>query len=142
MQHIDLIAGTEKVISIFGYWPSFHDAEVISFSVSRAFPGMASVNSAALTVHVRDYKQVGAGTSSYELVCCKSILIELVFHDVHNLSLSEFNHQNVIDSISLNYLDGVLIDVEVESVWGFGGVIQCKRVEVGRVTRLAIDIDK
>lgn len=134
--------GIEKVIEMLGCWPSFHDAEVISFSVSRAFPGIAAATSARLCVNVREYKTVGAGTASYESVCCKSVLIELVFHGLQNISLSGFNHQNVINSIDLNSPDGLLIDVEVDSIWGFGGVIQCASVAVGQVTLLMVDTDK
>ena len=30
-----LIEGSEKITEIFGYWPSFHDAEIINFHLWR-----------------------------------------------------------------------------------------------------------
>src|SRR5262245_55576174 len=32
------IPGAEKVVSIFGRWPSFHDAEVVRFVLERSDP--------------------------------------------------------------------------------------------------------
>jgi len=34
-----LIGGADKLVKIFGRWPSFHDAEMIEFSLSRSYPG-------------------------------------------------------------------------------------------------------
>ncbi|MGA8299415.1 MAG: hypothetical protein WB817_08010 [Terriglobales bacterium] len=30
-----LIVGSEKLITIFGYWPSFHDAEIVELNFWR-----------------------------------------------------------------------------------------------------------
>ena len=91
------IEGFEKVLAALGYWPSFHDAEIISFSLSRALPLEVGVSIAKLTVHVRQYAEVGAGTSEYELAIVKSVLVNFIFKGVSDLSLSELNHQNVIN---------------------------------------------
>jgi hypothetical protein len=32
---VNLIEGSQKITDIFGYWPSFHDAEIISFHLWR-----------------------------------------------------------------------------------------------------------
>jgi len=136
MESKKLILGAESVIEALGYWPSFHDAEVISFSVSRALPEIDQTTVAKLCVCVRQYEEVGAGTADYELVCCKCVLIELVFNDLHHLSLCDFNQQNVIDSIDLTCADSGLVFVEIVSIWGFGGVIRCTSVEVGQITNL------
>lgn len=41
MEYPTYICNTEKVTEVMGYWPSFHDAEVISFfsRSRRARPG-------------------------------------------------------------------------------------------------------
>lgn len=130
------IHNAEIVIQKLGCWPSFHDAEVISFSAARAAPGQAGKTSARLCVHLRQYKEVGAGTADYELVCCNSLLIELLFFDLKHLSIEDFNHQNVIQSIEFRLLESQLIEVEFESIYGVGGVIRCARVEVGDVASL------
>lgn len=130
------ICKTEKVTDALGYWPSFHDAEVISFSATRAAPGQAGKTSARLCVNVCQYKEVGGGTADYEIVCCKSVLIEILFTDLQFLSLEDFNHQNVINSIKFSRLENPLIEVEFESIYGVGGVIRCMNVEISDVTIL------
>lgn len=130
------ICNTEKVTDALGYWPSFHDAEVISFSAARAAPGQGGKTSARLCVNVCQYKEVGVGTADYEIVCCKSVLIEFLFTDLKFLSLEDFNHQNVINSIKFSRLENPSIEVEFESIYGAGGVIRCANVEISDVTIL------
>jgi hypothetical protein len=138
IKHID---GSEKVEKALGLWPSFHDAEVISFSVSRALPLDTNICFAKLVVHVRQYAEVGVGTAEYALAIVKSVLVNFIFKGVSDLSVSEFNHQNVINSIefkSTEALGAPSISVKVESIWGFGGSLQCNSVVVESVEELPI----
>lgn len=136
MEPAELIQGSERVIEAIGFWPGFHDAEVISFSVSRPLPGGNSVTVARLCVHYRAHEVVGAGTADFEYVCSKSLLIELVFSDIHDLSLIDFNHQNVLNSIDLKRLQDSSVVTEIVSIWGLGGSIRCTNVAVGELTDL------
>lgn len=136
MKPEDLISGAENVIETIGFWPSFHDAEVISFLVSRALPDQGSATIAKLCVHYREHDAVGVGTADFEYVCQKSLLVELIFSDIHDLSLTDFNHQNVLESIDLKRLQDLSILVEIVSIWGIGGSIRCNQVAVGAVTNL------
>jgi len=138
LKHID---GSEKVEKALGLWPSFHDAEVISFSVSREFPLDTNICFAKLVVHVRQYAEVGVGTAEYALAIVKSVLVNFIFNGVSDLSVSEFNHQNVINSIafkSTETLGASSISVDIESIWGFGGSLQCNCVVVESVEELPI----
>lgn len=136
MGRAELIDGAERVIEVIGFWPSFHDAEVISFSISRPLLDANLVTVAKLCVHYREHEAVGVGTADLEYVCRKSLLVELIFNDIHDLSLSEFNRQNVLDSIDLKRSQDSTIVAELVSIWGFGGVIHCSHVAVGEFTDL------
>jgi len=127
MQATQFIVGTEAVVDALGYWPSFHDAEVVRFSAERALPVEVGNTLARLVVHVRQYATIGEGTVQYQQVLRKSVLVHFLFKGVSELELSEFNHQNVIDSITITQPGGANapLRVEVESIWGFGGVFQC-----------------
>jgi len=138
MDTTKLIHGSEKVIEALGAWPSFHDAEVISFSLSRALPVAAKSQVANLSVHVRRYTEVGAGTADYDLVITKSILVNFSFHGLSDVSISEFNHQNVIDSIKFTPAENGGIIVLVESIFGFGGELVCRTVSIGSVQELPV----
>jgi hypothetical protein len=136
MGSADHIAGSEMVEEALGYWPTFHDAEVISFSADRALPLTKGYTVARLAVHVRHYETVGEGTAQYEQVLRKSLLVRFVFNGAREFELSGFNHQNVINSITVSRLEanegeGLLVDVE--SIWGFSGTLRCSSVAVEAV---------
>ncbi|MFJ4145240.1 Imm50 family immunity protein [Pseudomonas sp. NPDC089734] len=132
----ELIHGVERVIEAIGFLPSFHDAEVVSFSVSRHLPRSDSPTVAKLCVHYREHEMVGVGTADLETVCQKSLLIEFIFSDIHELSLNDFNHQNVLESIELKRAQDSSILVDMFPIWGFGGIIRCADVAVGEITNL------
>ena len=136
MKPEELISGAENVIEAIGFWPSFHDAEVISLLVSRGLPDQGSATIAKLCVHYREHDVVGVGTADFEYVCQKSLLVELIFSDIHDLSLTDFNHQNVLESIDLKRLQDLSILVDIVSIWGVVGSIRCNHVAVGELTNL------
>jgi hypothetical protein len=58
-----------------------------------------------------------------------------------DLSVSEFNHQNVINSIEFKSAESLGtpgFSVDIESIWGFGGSLQCNSVVVESVEELPI----
>ena len=127
------ISGSEKVIAALGYWPKFHDAEVILFSAARASPFKTGDTVGHLNLNVREYIPVGEGTAQYEQVCSKNLLIRLVFHEIRDVEISGFNHQNVIDSITFSRTqinDRTNIVVEIEPIFGLGGLFCCSSVAV------------
>jgi hypothetical protein len=133
MENIEHISGTDQVVESLGYWPSFHDAEVISFSAERALPFNHNETVARLAVHVRQYKTVGAGTSNYEQVLYKSVLIKFSFKGACELDICDFNHQNVIDAINVTSIESndlANLLVSILSIWGFGGTLRCQSAEV------------
>jgi len=136
MESVEHIIGTESVIAALGYWPSFHDAEVIAFSAERALPFKRDETIAHLAVHVRQYESVGEGTAQYEQILRKSILVRLAFKGACDFDLSDFNHQNVINAITVSasgVSESAGLLVNIESIWGFGGSLRCQSVEVEKV---------
>jgi len=128
------ILGTEKVISAFGSWPCFHDAEVISFSAERELPVRKGATTARLAVHVREY--------DYDIKKTKSVLIRFLFKGACDFEINGFNHQNVIDSIEIAHLDAddpANLKVDIESIWGFDGSLRCEVIEIETVEVLPIE---
>jgi hypothetical protein len=127
------ISGSEKVIAALGYWPKFHDAEIILFSAARALPFKKNDTAGHLHLNVRQYTPVGEGTARYEQVLSKSVLIRFAFNEIRDVEISGFNHQNVIDSITFLRIqidDRANIFVEIESIFGLGGSLCCASVAV------------
>jgi hypothetical protein len=131
----------EKVEAALGYWPTFHDAEVISFTAERALPFKSGFTLARLAVNVRRYETIGQGAAQYEQVLRKSVLVRFVFNGACEFELSDFNHQNVINSISVTRAEGneaAPLQVDIESIWGFGGTLRCSSALVEAVEVLNI----
>jgi len=130
------IVGTEKVQAALGHWPTFHDAEVISFSAERALPFKSGHTVARLAVHIRYYETVGEGTAQYAQVLRKSVLVRFVFNGACEFELSDFNHQNVINAISVTRVEeneATPLLVDIESIWGFGGTLKCSSASIETV---------
>ena len=134
------IPGTEIVLSELGWWPSFHDAEVIHFSLSRGAAPEQRKSEAQLEVQVREYETRHAGTAQYELALIKNVLIRFAFTGVEELQIEDFNFQNVINSLAIRRESGEpesRIRVEVESIYGFGASFFCATARVASVSRLS-----
>jgi Immunity protein 50 len=140
MATIPSIPGTEEVLSALGWWPSFHDAEVIHFSLSRGATPDAKKSEAELDVQVREYEPRHEGTGQYELVLIKNVIIRFAFAGVEEVQVEDFNFQNVINSLAIRKEAGEAgerIRVEVESIYGFGATWLCRSAKVAGVSRLA-----
>lgn len=137
-QHIN---GSEKLIDAWGDWPSFHDAEIIQCSFERAFPVEFGCNITRLLIHLRQYISIGENTADYQIIQTKSVLAKFVFSSVSDLELSDFNHQNVINSFTVSpiFKDnkiGLLVDIE--PAWGLGGFFRCTEATLESVEVLPV----
>jgi len=141
MHSSEHIRGSEKLIAVFGEWPTFHDAEVVLFSAERAIPVKVGDNIARLVIHLRSYASKGEGTANYQMVLTKSVLAKFVFALACDLELFHFNHQNVINSFTVSPFqttEPANLSVKIESIWGFGGSFHCSNVELESVEILPI----
>ena len=139
MTTLPSIPGTKEVVSALGWWPSFHDAEVINFSLSRGATANAKKSEARLDVQVREYEPRHEGTAQCELVLIKNVIIRFAFAGVQNVQVEDFNFQNVINALHIQpeATEGQpRLRVEVESIYGFGPTWLCSSAKVASVSRL------
>ena len=81
---------------IYGYWPSFHDAEVHSISMDRdqiLFDDVSDVR-IGMVVHYFEMTREVKDNGCFGLI--KHHLIQFEFSNVGDITLSGFNHQNAI----------------------------------------------
>jgi hypothetical protein len=142
MQAPAAISGADALLAEFGgKWPYFHDAEVIRFAVERSEAPEDFEVVATLRVHLRRYESRGVGTVDYHQALVKSVVVDFKFGGVEDLSVSDFNHQNVIESISFSDGEGgAPISVEVSGIYGFEGGWRCKTASVAGVSREACEV--
>jgi len=132
-----LIVGSEKLTTIFGYWPSFHDAEVLELHFWRGNiqteKGIYDFPVLTLTIHVWELtKEVDP--HGY-LILRHHTLTRLRFYDVHNFEMQGFNHQNAMMELVLtreqrNEGPSPYFAVRVVAAFGMGASFKCLRVEV------------
>ena len=78
------IKGAEHLISVFGKWPSFHDAEVLTVTLNRDLPSLV------LQIFIFETTREVDRRGCYKRD--KQRIVTLWFHDVQDLVLEGFNH--------------------------------------------------
>ncbi len=122
-----LIANADRLTSITGTWPSFHDAEVQSLSLDREGP--------TLFVRIFCFELDRSETDSSG--CFKRsahCLVTFRFSRVEDLRADGFNHQNVLSSILFNEAAGGL-QVTLEGIFGLTATFRCSEASVEEVIR-------
>ena len=137
MQTPRMIQGATALLAEFdGEWPNFHDAEVLRFAVERAAVVDVGEVVVSLAVHLRLFDACYVGTVNYHPALVKSVVVDFRFTGVEDLSMSNFNHQNVLEGIAFSESEGgTPISVEVTGIYGFEGGWRCRTVEVAGVSR-------
>lgn len=132
-----LIQGSEKLTNIFGYWPSFHDAEVLELYLWRGYvePDKDSYIFPVLTIKVHVWELTTEVDSNGYLVRRHHTLVTLKFRDVEALKIDGFNHQNAIFGMSIVQCEresnaSPYFAVELEQSFGIGSTFKCLGIEV------------
>jgi hypothetical protein len=134
MEETDRIAGAEQVVPVFGYWPSFHDVEVLWLRLDRRAHGDGCYGpTLEALVHVFEITSEVGADGCY--VLRHHVLVHLRFRDVVELRLDGFNHQNALMGLTLTdlrdrQLEHVLWEVRFDSAYGLDASFQCYDVEV------------
>lgn len=124
------IEASQKLTMIFGRWPSFHDAEVIEFSLRR---DEASAVILTTIVHLWDMTSEVDQKGFY--VLRNHTLVTIRFHDVEDIKMEGFNHQNVIFGLEILEEEpsrGIppSFTVSFDPSYGIDAAFKCTRIEV------------
>jgi hypothetical protein len=132
--NVDRIAGAEQLVALFGYWPSFHDAEVLWLRLDRRAHGDGYYGpTLEALIHTFEItSQVGADGC---YVLRHRVLVHLRFREVVELRLEGFNHQNALMGLALTDLrerqmERVRWAARFHSAHGVDASFQCYAAEV------------
>jgi hypothetical protein len=147
MQNIQsFIEGSKKLTDIFGYWPSFHDAEVIELTLWRGDvePEASRYIFPVLKARLHVWELTKDVNSKGFLVSKHHTLTTLRFHDVNEFRMEGFNHQNAILGLSITRQDRSegptpVFAVHFNPAHGMGASFICSRVEVVDAVRCSND---
>ena len=118
--HLQEIPGSAELHDWFGYWPSFHDAEIISLHLNRKGPSSLCVHTWEMTKEVdeRGY-----------YVLAKHVIVEFTFEGVSDLDVSGFNHQNVIFGLDVEKMESGF-QVNLSGCYGIEGSITAGKISL------------
>jgi hypothetical protein len=118
------IRNYQAVIDHFGYWPSFHDANVMSYTGPA--PGRDTVD---LVVHT--WEMTPEVDSKGYYVLRKHVLITFRFTGVHHASLDDFDSGNILFGMAITRPESdVSIRVELDSVMDMSGAFSAESAEI------------
>lgn len=132
-----LIVGGEKLTKVFGYWPSFHDAEVLVLHFDRGDiqndKGVYKFPVLTLKIHV--WELTREVDSKGYLVCRHHTITTLNFCDVSDFQMQGFNHQNAMLGLSIKSQHrsegpSPYFAVELDPAFGMGASFKCLQIEV------------
>lgn len=86
------IQGAGALIEWFGYWPSFHDAEVLSVELNRSGTSRIRIHTWEMSREVDD--------KGFH-VPRKSVVVTFVMDDLNQVRVEGFNHQNVLMGLAV-----------------------------------------
>jgi hypothetical protein len=132
-----LIVGSGKLTNIFGYWPSFHDAEILDLHFWRGDiqTDKGVYNFPVLTLRVHLWELTNKVDPKGFLILQHHTLTTLRFYDVNDFQMQGFNHQNAMMRLAVSSeqrTDGPspYFAVVVEPAFGMEASFKCLRMEV------------
>jgi len=129
------ISGSELVTQVFGYWPSFHDAEVIRMSFETTTPYAAGPDLRADIYTFEITNEVG---SNGAFILQHHTLVSFRFSGIENLRMDGFGNQNAIMGLSIadvrsRQLETINFEVTFEGSFGVSAEFMCRDVSVESV---------
>lgn len=92
MSDVPSVPGASEVVEWFGFWPSFHDAEITRVHLNRSRPSYIDVHTFRMTSEL---------TASGHYLCDKHAIVTFELVELLEVNLQDFNHQNVVSGIDI-----------------------------------------
>ena len=89
-----LVEDSEKVTAVFGEWPTFHDAEILTIVLDRGPDFSSRSQSLTAEFYVFTMAPPKAGSKYFDLI--NRSIVKLQFTSIELESLDDFNNQNSI----------------------------------------------
>lgn len=129
------IRNVELLTKIFGRFPSFHDAEVLSLVLER---GERDISGPTLETRIHVFEMTSEVVENKRIVLKNHSIVRFRFSDIVNLEIDEFNHQNVLSGLYIdrNQDQGAetsQFKVTFEGIYGMHAVFGCRRISVESV---------
>jgi Immunity protein 50 len=132
-----LIAGSERLLAIFGRWPSFHDAKVLEIRLvgKPKRTGDKRDRGPELSARIHTWDMTNELDTRGYYVLKNHTLVTLNFSGVEELKLEGCNHQNVIFGLTIQPKESSeaassKFHVEFDPSFGVDAIFNCAAIEV------------
>jgi hypothetical protein len=120
---VERIDGAQKLYDWFGYWPSFHDAEILKFKFQTG-------GSSFLLVHIWEMTKEVTPAGFYALT--KHVVVEFILDGIARLDLQDlWEHSILFDLVFKKNEEGFCL--ELSSSYGLSGTIGAQKLSL-RIT--------
>lgn len=118
---LENVPGATVLFEWFGYWPSFHDAEIISLELNRK-----GISNLKVYFWHTDWSKTDSDRRFFQ---DKFVTVNFAIENINDLELYDFSHQNVISLLTLTPKEN-LIEIEMGSCYGMSGYIVAEKASV------------
>ncbi|MBX9721690.1 MAG: immunity 50 family protein, partial [Candidatus Obscuribacterales bacterium] len=117
---ISVLEGADQLFGWFGYWPTFHDAEIIELHLKRQGYSLLKIHTWH-TSHKIDQQGL------YEQD--KHAIVTFQINDISDLELHNFNHQNVIAGLAVKPVE-TGFQLTIVDCYGLAGNIVAENISI------------
>tara|TARA_R110002096_G_scaffold71768_1_gene171150 strand:+ start:70 stop:474 length:405 start_codon:yes stop_codon:yes gene_type:complete len=121
------IENARLVTDHFGYWPSFHDSEILTLRFHRDLD--KSLDSMEMRVYAFEMTDKVIG-NHYELI--KHCFVDFEFIGLEDNEIDGFNHQNAMSGLNFGRRDDFLF-CELSSAYGVDGYIEARKIRINKL---------
>jgi hypothetical protein len=115
------INGAQSLYDWFGYWPSFHDAEILHLHLNRSGSSQMAIHTWHTTPKTDE--------KGYYIVE-KHVVVDFTLQGISDLELIHFSPQNVISGLEIKKKDDGFM-LKLGPCYGLAGTIEALKVSIG-----------
>lgn len=122
---IEAVTGAQELFDWFGYWPDFHDAEIVSFRLEAGAPS-------SIVVHTWEMTNQVDAKGFYELR--KHVVVEFVIEGISTIDLQDpWDHSILLDLGVDKSETGFRLSFS--AAYGLSGTIDTQRLSLRVIPR-------
>ena len=114
------IDGAQSLHDWFGYWPTFHDAEILYLHLNRTGSSQMAVH----TWHMSDKTD-----EKHFYILEKHVVVDFTLEGISDLELIQFSHQNVLGNLSIEKKSGGF-KLVLWPCYGLAGRIDVSKISI------------
>ena len=114
------VPGAAELFAWFGFWPTFHDGEVLSLHLDRTGPSH-------LRVHT--WERTNELDSRRYYVLRKHVVVTFILEDISDLEWDGFSHQNVLAELTLTQ-DPDGYNLKLWPCYGISGEMKARSIRI------------